>query len=174
MEEPAQAPVDDPEVADSAQATAACASSLGYVTLQTPPAVGVTPRENAAEGPLPPGVEFEVVAATRPGEGWIVVHGELRNTSDVPREVSLTEAGVGWFSATLIGPGLVRRESPPVPPRPALFPQARGFSLAAGARWPMEVAVIPSCWEDTRGAQSIHWWLGVAGDDVQGDVPVPR
>jgi len=139
------------------------------------PGVGAAGFAAAPSWDLPSDVTFTASAPTRSGDR-VVVRGELVNTSSDPRTVFLSEAGVGYFHATLVGPGLVRRASPPSAPGvtapPAVFPEPHAFVLAAGARWPFEAAVVISCWEPAPGTTvSVHYWLHAEGEDVQGEQP---
>jgi len=162
----------------------ACDDALACVPTGLPLPAGVTadPRDReavlAAAGSwdLPADVTFTINTPVRTGDR-IVVRGELTNTSSEPRTVFLTEAGVGYFHATLVSPGLVRRPVPPpapgITPRPVLFPEPHAFVLAPGARWPFETAVVVSCWEPAPGTTvGVHHWLNVEGESIDGEQPI--
>ncbi len=162
----------------------ACADALACVSpgLTLPAGVTADPRDReavlAAAGSwdLPADVTFTISAPVRSGDR-VVVRGELANTSSEPRTVFLSEAGVGYFHATLVSPGLVRRPAPPSAPGvtapPALFPEPHAFVLAPGARWPFETAVVVSCWEPAPGTTvGVHHWLNVEGESIDGEQPI--
>lgn len=168
----------------SAALDPACTDALACVPSALPLPAGVTadPRDREAvlaaapSWDLPADVTFTASAPTRSGDR-VVVRGELTNTSSEPRTVFLSEAGAGYFHATLVGSGLVRRADPPstpgVTPPPAVFPEPHAFVLAPGARWPFEASVVVSCWEPAAGTTvGVHHWLHVEGEDVQGEQPL--
>jgi hypothetical protein len=58
-------------------------------------------------------------------------------------------------------------------PRPALFPEPHRFTLAPGARWPLETSIVLGCWELARPSTvTAHWWLNVQGESREGELPV--
>lgn len=178
---PSEPPAPPPTT--SAALDPACTDALACVpsALTLPAGVTEDPRDREAtlaaapSWDLPADVTFTVSAPTRTGDR-VVVRGELANTSGEPRTVFLTEAGAGYFHATLVGSGLVRRTAPPTAPGvaapPTLLPEPHAFVLAPGTRWPFEAAVVVSCWEPAPGTTvNVHHWLHVEGEDVQGEQP---
>ncbi len=168
---------------------AACsAGGLGYTGGNAAPAPGVTRDERdraqlvaeAAAWSMPAGVTFALVGPPSVRGPQLVLRGELANATATPQPVFLTEAGVGYFSATLTGAGLTRRAQPPagalepgVQAPPALFPEPHRFVLAPGARWVFELAIELACWQLAPGQTvNAHWWFGTAGTVQQGDVTV--
>ncbi|MCB9594190.1 MAG: hypothetical protein H6719_15770 [Sandaracinaceae bacterium] len=132
--------------------------------------------EAAPSWRLASGVSFALEPATV-ADGRVVLRGVLHNGTDSPQTVMLSEAGAGFFTATLTDPTLTRRPPPEpepgVTPPPALFPEPRAFTLAPGARWPLETAVVLSCWEPAPGrAVTAHWWLHVEGSGLDGEARV--
>lgn len=167
-------------VTDTAALAAICAAGrLGDVRVALSLPAGVTEppsRPMPAGWRRPSAVRFSVRVAERRGSR-LVLHGVLENTAAAPQTVFLSEAGVGYFHATLTGEGLRRREIPeaPLPPGvsapPALSPMEHGYTLAPGARWTHVVEVELGCWSlEGRSAANVHWWFSVAGEALQGDL----
>lgn len=167
-------------VTDDAALAAVCAAGRqGDVRVNLEMPAGVVAPSAA---PMPAGwrrpssVRFSVGAPTRRGRR-LVLRGVLENTSTAPQTVFLSEAGAGYFHATLTGEGLRRRviPEPPLPPGvsapPTLFPEAHGFVLAPGARWTHAVEVELGCWSlEGQASVNVHWWFHLAGEASQGDL----
>jgi hypothetical protein len=166
-------------------ARSACEAGLGSIPSAVVLPAGVTEDTSdrmaviaAASGwHMPDGVTFALTGAPRVAADLVTIQGELVNTTAAPVDVFLSEAGGGYFYATLVGDDLVRRTLPPAPaegaPRPALFPEPHRFTLAAGAHWPLETSITTLCWElATPNAATVHWWLNIEGSSREGDVPV--
>lgn len=164
-------------------ALAACRAGLGHIPIAPTFPAGVVADTgdrqaviSAAEAwDLPAGVTFALLGAPGVSGDRVVLRGELVNATDAPVDVFLSEAGAGFFSATLVGDELVRRSLPPGPPGgpPALFPEPHRFTLAPGVHWPIETSVTLLCWELTRPSTvRMHWWLNVHGESLEGEVPV--
>jgi len=165
---------------DAAALVAVCAAGrLGDVRVALEMPRGVVTE---ASGPMPAGwrrpssVRVAVSAPTRRGSR-LVLRCVLENTSTTPHTVFLTEAGAGYFHATLTGDGVRRREipAPPRPPGvsapPTLFPEPHGFILSPGARWAHAVEVELGCWSlEGRALVNVHWWFHLAGEASQGDL----
>jgi hypothetical protein len=50
---------------------------------------------------------------------------------------------------------------------------AHGYTLAPGARWTHVVEVELGCWSlEGQATANVHWWFVVAGEALQGDLPV--
>lgn len=163
----------------------ACGGALADVAaeVELPPGVSADPRSHeqiraaAATWELPAGVTFTVAPPTLAGDR-ATVRGELANTTAAPRTVILSEAGAGYFHATRVGEGLVRKPVPPPDPaqasRPHLFPEPWAFTLAPGARWTFETSVVLSCWEEAPGPVKLHWWFSIHGDGQDGEITAAR
>lgn len=183
---PERSEADTPRSPGAAGLDPACADPMADVRsmLALPAGVTADPRgqpevqEAASSWHLPPGVTFTLSEPRLRGDR-LELRGELVNTTDTPQTVMLSEAGAGYFSATLADPSLVRRTfvatpEPGVTPPPALFPEPHAYTLAPGARWPHATTVIVSCWEPAPGRTvTAHWWLNVEGEGLDGEVRVP-
>jgi hypothetical protein len=128
---------------------AACEGGLGSIRVVAPLPSGV--REDtgdrqaviaaAAGWHMPEGVTFAVDGTPRVAGEVLTIRGELVNATDAPQDVFLSEAGVGYFHATLTGPSLTRRPLPPAPPRARRLrrsspsPTASRSRRARGGRW---------------------------------------
>jgi hypothetical protein len=177
--------VESPPAAIDPAARAACEAGLGHIPIATTLPTGVVEDTSdrtaviaaAQTWDLPAGVTFALLGAPGVSGDRVVIRGELVNATEAPVDVFLSEAGVGYFSATLVGDDLVRRTFPPTPaagpPRPALFPEPHRFTLAPGVHWPIETSVTLLCWQLTRPTTvRAHWWLNVEGESLEGEVPV--
>lgn len=172
--------------ASSAQVAAdpVCAEALANVALQGPLPEGVTldPRSReevlaaSASFQLPEEVTFTIDPTLTVDADGVTVRGTLRNTGDTAQVVMLSEAGAGFFNATLVGEGLVRlptgQSEGGGPPRPALFPEPRAFVLAPGAVWPLQSVVRHTCWARPSGPVAVHWWLAISGAGLDGELPL--
>ena len=164
----------------------ACADPLANVPgeVKLPAGVSVDPRSreqviaSAESWDRPAGLTFRLVGSPTVAGDRATLRAELANTTEASQIVLLSEAGAGFFHATRVGDGLVRRPVPPpdpgLPPRPALFPEPRAYVLAPGARWTVETSVVLSCWEEHPGPVTLHWWFNVEDEDLQGEVTVAR
>lgn len=168
------------DAGDDAALASICARDRGGdVRVALPMPAGVTELPGRA---MPAGwrraaaVRFDLRVTGRRGSR-LVLRGVLENTAATAQTVFLSEAGTGFFHATLTGEGLRRRviPAPPLPPGvsapPVLFPEAHGYSLAPGARWTHVVEVELGCWSLERQATvNVHWWFSVANEGLQGDL----
>lgn len=170
--------------ASSALAAACQPGRLGYESPAPALAAGVVAdprpqelvRSESGRWSAPQGVTFTLTGAPRVEAQRVVLRGELRNDTAAPQTVMLTEGGGGFFYATIARQESSRRvvaaPTEGAPP-PVALPEPHAWTLAPGARWSFETAVLLGCWElPPQSRVSVHWWFGLTNANVQGELAV--